>query len=514
MNRLISHGQATRSTFTSCRVIHFICTSRPPRICELNGKTVLVKLSWADSGQAGELLTGSVDDVKIAIGTVVPSQPDIGAGSLRVCRINLKNRRKREEPGECVIGLKGAEHNREVAIGERQAKTVPLWSRAEGKSFVCAIPGAHPEFVQPSVVVIPEALEKLHRQPAILRRAVRKLMPGPVVDTHRNIDILVDIEWCCEPLGKHVNDVVVGIRTVVKLAPKCGLPFLRLDDAVRIWGMEDEALELKFPHIPELRTGFERGVGKVADAIGALKKPNLWVEVGTDLPVFRLKVEPVGTEVQSGAQIGLPAGIARCAGLSSVTVQNEVFQKNKSAIHAGGLIEAGGHILGSLVDSHHSDVRTAAPQRPFQTQHGIVRPRVGSGRSGIDIHDSQLESVERPRNLRTPVDRNLLSRDGVNPNLAAEKELIRVSAEAHGKSEDARVLQEELPFLWKEQFVWSEIELLNVYIAIGEVRIRGEIRHEIGTEPNLYVDTTSVQGSRSRSQAAWSCIGRQVTEAA
>src|SRR6266566_460902 len=129
MNRLISHGQATRSTLMSFRVIHFILTSRSPRICELNGETVFVKLSWADSCEAGELLTRSVDHVKIAIGTVVPSQPDIGTRSLCVGSVNLKNRRKRDEPGECVVSFQSAEHNREVAVGKRQAKTVPLRAR-------------------------------------------------------------------------------------------------------------------------------------------------------------------------------------------------------------------------------------------------------------------------------------------------------------------------------------------------------------------------------------------------
>src|SRR6266849_5716652 len=121
MNRLISHGQATRSTLMSFRVIHFIVTSRSPRVCELDGETVFVELSWADSGEAGELLTRRVDHVKIAIGTVVPSQPDIGARSLCIGSVQLKNRRKREEPGKRVVGLERAEHNGEVAVRHRQA---------------------------------------------------------------------------------------------------------------------------------------------------------------------------------------------------------------------------------------------------------------------------------------------------------------------------------------------------------------------------------------------------------
>src|SRR5216684_6087347 len=108
MNRLISHGQATRSTLMSFRVIHFIVTSWSPRICELNCETVFVKLSWVDSCKAGELLSRSVDHVKIAIGTVVPSQPDVGARSLCVGSVDLKNRRKRNEPGECVVSFQRA----------------------------------------------------------------------------------------------------------------------------------------------------------------------------------------------------------------------------------------------------------------------------------------------------------------------------------------------------------------------------------------------------------------------
>src|SRR5207248_2219741 len=148
MNRLISHGQATRSTLMSFRVIHFIVTSWSPRIGELDGETVFVKLSWVDSCEAGELLSRSVDHVEIAIGTVVPSQPDIGARSLCVGSVNLKNRRKGEEPGKCIVGLQGAEHNREITVGNRQPKTVPLRPSTEREMFVRAIAGAYPKLVQ------------------------------------------------------------------------------------------------------------------------------------------------------------------------------------------------------------------------------------------------------------------------------------------------------------------------------------------------------------------------------
>src|SRR5216683_7055877 len=205
MNRLISHGQATRSTLMSFRVIHFIVTSRSPRVCELDGETVFVKLSWADSCEAGELLTRSVDHVKIAIGTVVPSQPDIGTRSLCVGSVNLKNRRKGEEPGKRIVGLQGAEQNGEVAVGQRQAKAVPLRPNTERKMFVRAIAGAHPELVQLSIVITPETLENPYRQPPVLGSAIGELVPGPVVNTDWNVDVLVDIKEVGLPPGVDVD---------------------------------------------------------------------------------------------------------------------------------------------------------------------------------------------------------------------------------------------------------------------------------------------------------------------
>src|SRR6266481_9332804 len=186
--------------------------------------------------------------------------------------------------------------------------------------FVLAIASAYAELVQPSIVVTPETLEKPYIQPTVLGSAIGELVPGPVVNTDWNVDVFVDVKGQREPLGKHINDVVVRVRAVVKISPKRGLPFLCLDDAVRIRSMEDETLKLHFPDACEFGPSLESAVGKIADTVGTLKKTDLWVEVGTDLPVFRFKVEPVGAEVQSRTQVGLPALITGGAGLSSVTV--------------------------------------------------------------------------------------------------------------------------------------------------------------------------------------------------
>src|SRR6266446_5212417 len=98
--RLISQGQATRSTFTSLRVIHFIVASRSPGISELDDEAVLVVLGRIFRNQAGKALARSIDNVKIAVGTVIPAQANIGAGCLVVGGVHLNQGRERQEARE------------------------------------------------------------------------------------------------------------------------------------------------------------------------------------------------------------------------------------------------------------------------------------------------------------------------------------------------------------------------------------------------------------------------------
>src|SRR5437016_14168101 len=170
--------------------------------------------------------------------------------------------------------------------------------------FVRAIASAYAELVQPSIVVTPETLEKPYIQPTVLGSAIGELVPGPVVNTDWNVDVLVDVKGQCEALSKHVNDVVVRVRPIVKISPKGGLPFLCLDNAVRIRSMEDETLKLHFADACEFGPSLESGVGKIADTVGALKNTDVLVKVATDLPTFRSNVEPAGPEGRSLTQVG------------------------------------------------------------------------------------------------------------------------------------------------------------------------------------------------------------------
>src|SRR5215472_11978414 len=96
-NRLISHGQATRSTLMSFRVIHFIFTSRAPGVCDLDGKAIFVVLGWVCGDQASETLSCCIDKEQVAVRAVVPPQADICACRLSVGGIHLEERRKGQE---------------------------------------------------------------------------------------------------------------------------------------------------------------------------------------------------------------------------------------------------------------------------------------------------------------------------------------------------------------------------------------------------------------------------------
>src|SRR5215467_9187467 len=100
-------------------------------------------------------------------------------------------------------------------------------------------------------------------------------MARPVVFTNRNEDILVDIEWSGETLGKDVDNVVVTVSAVIEFDPKCVLPFLGLQNMFGVRGMKNEALEIEFAHTTQSRPRFEVHISVVTDTVGTLKKADL-----------------------------------------------------------------------------------------------------------------------------------------------------------------------------------------------------------------------------------------------
>src|SRR5438045_6494850 len=107
-------------------------------------------------------------------------------------------------------------------------------------------------------------------------------MSRPSVHADRDHDILVNVEWRADPLSKHVEDIVIGVRAVMKIRAECRLPFLRLQDAGQIRRAKDEALKLQLSNSLQFRSRFQREIREVAHTIVALDETNLRLEVLPD----------------------------------------------------------------------------------------------------------------------------------------------------------------------------------------------------------------------------------------
>src|ERR1700745_3879458 len=141
-----------------------------------------------------------------------------------------------------------------------------------------------------SVVIASEALVEIERQTTILRRAVGQLMASPVVFANRNGDILVDVEGRDQALREDIDNVIVTVRTVVKVDSECVLPLLCLQHMVRVKSMKHEPFKLQFADGLDFRTNFEIGVEVVTDTVLPFEKADLGVEVRSDFSMVRNKL--------------------------------------------------------------------------------------------------------------------------------------------------------------------------------------------------------------------------------
>ena len=93
-----------------------------------------------------------------------------------------------------------------------------------------------------SVVVRSKALEEDHHEPPVSRRPVCELVAGPVVFTNGNENVLVNVEPGSYPLRENVDDVAVAISTIIEFNAKRVLPFLFLENVVRVRGAKNKAI--------------------------------------------------------------------------------------------------------------------------------------------------------------------------------------------------------------------------------------------------------------------------------
>jgi len=95
-----------------------------------------------------------------------------------------------------------------------------------------------------AVIVGAKALKETQDPAAILSRAIRQLVPRPMIEAIGNNDVFVDVERRHDSLGEHVDDVVIGIGTIVEFGAERALPFLGLQDAMSIRGMKNKPSKL------------------------------------------------------------------------------------------------------------------------------------------------------------------------------------------------------------------------------------------------------------------------------
>ena len=67
-----------------------------------------------------------------------------------------------------------------------------------------------------------------------------------VIKPRRNDYVLEDVERRIQSLNEIVEEIVISVSTVVKVRPKSGLPFLRLQDAMSIHVAPIECFEIVF----------------------------------------------------------------------------------------------------------------------------------------------------------------------------------------------------------------------------------------------------------------------------
>src|SRR5580765_4303086 len=149
-------------------------------------------------------------------------------------------------------------------------KSIPLLTETERQSLVRPVGSPHPRLIQRPVVVASKSLIEANGRLPVHRRSISQLVPSPVVNAHGYIQALINVERSAQSLRKHVDNIVVAVRPIVKFRAKRCLPLLRLHHSVGIGRMKNEPFETQFTQPRELRPGLEIRIGKITSAIRPL----------------------------------------------------------------------------------------------------------------------------------------------------------------------------------------------------------------------------------------------------
>src|SRR5260370_33384767 len=115
-----------------------------------------------------------------------------------------------------------------------------------------------------------------------------------MIEAVRNENVLINVKRGCDSLGKHIDDVIVGVCSVVELGAKSILPLLRLHNILGTWRVENKSFKLHLSNSPDFWPHFEREIAIAFVGIGPLDKSHFWIKVWSDLSALDNPFEPVG----------------------------------------------------------------------------------------------------------------------------------------------------------------------------------------------------------------------------
>src|SRR5437899_6949799 len=99
-------------------------------------------------------------------------------------------------------------------------------------------------------------------------------MAVKVIEAHRNEHVLENIERRGEALDEVINQVIIRVSAIMEQSPEGSLPFLRLQHAVRVRLIAEEAFKVVFPYWAGMGAGRELKIDEVCDQVSARHKPD------------------------------------------------------------------------------------------------------------------------------------------------------------------------------------------------------------------------------------------------
>ena len=103
------------------------------------------------------------------------------------------------------------------------------------------------EFIQGSVIVGAEPFKESVDEGLAGIGTPGELMPVKMIEPGGDEDVLEDVERRGQALDEVVEQVIIGVRAIMKECAEGGLPLLRLQDTASIRLVPEKAFKVVFP---------------------------------------------------------------------------------------------------------------------------------------------------------------------------------------------------------------------------------------------------------------------------